>query len=95
MKYTSKVQKDWTFYSGSSSVIGVFSARSLLDCVDICLAKTDDRPCYGSLFITTASSDRAGNIFHMFITKCLNCDNEYLTTQQVFLYRSHLNYVAV
>ena len=50
-------------------MIGVFSARSLLDCVDICLAKTDDRPCYGSLFITTASSGRAGNIFHIFIIK--------------------------
>ena len=69
MKYTSKVQKDWTFYSGSSSVIGVFSARSLLDCVDICLAKADDRRCYGSLFITTTSSGRAGNIFHIFIIK--------------------------
>ena len=76
MKYTGRVQKDWTFYSGSSSVIGVFSARSLLDCVDICLAKTDDRSCYGSLFIAAASSDRAGNIFHMFII--IICDKKII-----------------
>ena len=69
-KYTGIVQHDWTFYSGSSSVIGVFSARSLLDCVDICLAKTDDRSCYGSLFMTTASSDRAGNIFPTLFNIC-------------------------
>ena len=56
-KFSGSINDDHSIYSGSSSIVEMKPVRSLLDCVDQCMA---ERLCHGSFYIAPQRSDLAG-----------------------------------
>ena len=57
-KFSGSINDDHSIYSGSSSIVEMKPVRSLLDCVDQCMA---ERLCHGSFYISPQRSDLTGN----------------------------------